>query len=671
MTLQPAAPRGTKTFRPEIQALRALAVGLVVVYHIWPPLLSGGFVGVDVFFVISGFLITSHLVSELDKRGKVSLASFWSRRIRRLLPAAFAVLLATLAITWLFLPETMWQQTMQETLASVFYVQNWVLAADSIDYLAAENDPSPVQHFWSLSVEEQFYIFLPLLLLLALTIARRLRSKEREGWHRRAIVVALSVVLVASMAASVLETLRSPASAYFVTTTRAWEFAAGGLLGSVQLRPSTMTGPRARAVGGWLGIFLILAAAILFDGHTAFPGYLALVPVVGAVLLLWAGYDEGAWAPSSVSRFGPFQWIGDHSYSIYLWHWPIVVAYPYIRGNQPELKGGLAIVATTLVLAWLTKRFVEDPVRTGAFWRAQRRRSFALAALGMACIAVLSGGASSAITQQQAKIAADLAAVEPCLGARSLDRGNCAELLTEQPITPSLAARSRDVGIQYECYVPKGSGFRTCSYGAESGRTRIALTGDSHAASYLPGLAAAAKELDATVDVYIGNGCALVAENTCAAHEEFNAALRNGNYDLVLATALRQGQPPELAIAPYWSQLMTDGMNLAVIGDVPHYPGATDSCVSGAPSEQDAAALCSTTRATALETYDDRFARVAESLGVPVLDPVPLMCNDETCPAVIGNTVVYRDSPASHITASFSETLDDFFVREIRPLIAG
>ena len=213
--------------RPEIQGLRALAVVLVVVFHLWPYRLHGGYVGVDVFFVISGDPITSHLAREVEQTGRLRVGRFWARRIRRLLPASLLVLAVSAVTILIWVPQSYWQQFMREIVASAIYVQNWALAADSVDYLAATNVASPAQHFWSLSVEEQFYVAWPLLLVAAVWLAARFGH-----WSRRsAIIVMLAVIGAASLAYSVIFTTSNPSVAYFSTATRAWEFAAGGPLG--------------------------------------------------------------------------------------------------------------------------------------------------------------------------------------------------------------------------------------------------------------------------------------------------------------------------------------------------------------------------------------------------------------------------------------------------------
>src|SRR3954451_1728218 len=214
-----APPIARADVRPEIQGLRAVAVAVVVVCHFWPAALPGGFVGVDVFFAISGFLITSHLLREVARTGRVSLAAFWARRARRILPAALLVLALCALATLAFVPEVHRQQFFAEIRASTFYVQNWELAHSAVDYFAAGDGPSPVQHFWSLSAEEQFYLVWPVLILGAAALG-----------GRRRIFTALAAVTVAGLAYSIHKAAADPAAAYFVTPTRAWEFAAGGLL---------------------------------------------------------------------------------------------------------------------------------------------------------------------------------------------------------------------------------------------------------------------------------------------------------------------------------------------------------------------------------------------------------------------------------------------------------
>ena len=406
--------------RADIQALRALAVGLVVIYHLFPTRLTGGFIGVDTFFVISGFLITLHLIERPPGRGR-DLLAFWARRVRRLLPAALTVLAATVAAAWVFLPASRWATTAVQARAAAVYVANWQLAADAVDYLAAENTPSAVQHFWSLGVEEQFYLLWPIL-LLALTVLVPAAHRVRGYWW------GLGAVVLLSLAYSVHLTASDPTAAYFVTWTRLWELGVGGLLalGAPATRRWGQRHPAARnpvAAAGWC---VILAVAVIYTSRTPFPGWQAAVPVLGAVLVI-AAHSHMPWY-----RVPGVQWLGDVSYSVYLWHWPLIVILPIAVGRltgSPE-RGrvdAILIVIATLVLAGLTKVYVEDRFRT-ATWSRRVVPSLAMGALGMAVVVTLATSLVVSVHRQQrddaraVKLA--LAGADPCVGAGALDPTN-------------------------------------------------------------------------------------------------------------------------------------------------------------------------------------------------------------------------------------------------------
>ena len=279
-----AEPGAAKTVvRPEIQGLRALAVLLVVLYHLWPGRLPGGYVGVDVFFVISGFLISGNLLREVERTGRVSFARFWARRVRRLLPAAFLVLVVTGLGIFLTVPRLLWQQFFKEIAAAGLYIENWSLAHDAVDYLAASNSPSPVQHYWTLSVEEQFYIGWPFLVMAGVLLA------GLWGGHRlRAITMVLGVATLGSLAFSLWQTSHNPSVAYFSTFTRAWEFGAGALLACVAGN-RTLRLPRVAAALSWAGILVISGCAVAFDHATPMPGTAAILVVAATVVVIAAG----------------------------------------------------------------------------------------------------------------------------------------------------------------------------------------------------------------------------------------------------------------------------------------------------------------------------------------------------------------------------------------------
>jgi peptidoglycan/LPS O-acetylase OafA/YrhL len=343
--------------RPEIQALRAVAVGAVVLHHGWPAVAPAGYMGVDVFFVVSGFLITGLLLRDVARTGRMRLGDFYLRRARRILPAAIAVLLAVSLATLLLVPQRQWGSWFREFIASALYYQNWLLLADSQDPARDDLRSSPVQHFWSLSVEEQFYLVWPLLLILGLWIATR--------WHAKRVVV-LAVVLGAVTAGSLVYSLIATAAdhniAYFSTLTRAWEFGVGGLLALLAGTPLAGR-ERLRALVSWAGLAMILVPIVSFREPEIFPGFVVALPVLGTLAVIWAGMPQPAWSPARIAGLAPVQWIGDVSYSLYLWHWPIFMFVPYLTGMPSPAWLMAILVGLSIGVAGLSKRYIEDPFR--------------------------------------------------------------------------------------------------------------------------------------------------------------------------------------------------------------------------------------------------------------------------------------------------------------------
>ncbi len=384
----------TKSFRSDIQGLRALAVSLVVIFHVWPSALTGGFIGVDVFFVISGFLITKHIFTEVMETGTVSATRFWARRIRRLLPASFFVLVVILILTLALFPRHIWNQTLREIAASAIYIENWALVANSVDYLAIENEPTLVQHFWSLSVEEQFYFFWPLYIVAIVALAKPKHVKKRSlgtdaNRDKKAIKYGLFAVFAISLAYSVYATENlGSGQSYFSTATRAWEFSLGGLLIHFpDSSPGFLSDLRyqiAKAVVSWIGFALIVFSAITFSSDTNFPGYIASIPVFGTAVIILSRSERVGWSFAGMTRFSPFQFLGGISYSVYLWHWPLVILSPLIFVDVSNSRLlGLMIIGTTISFSWISKKWIEDPVLRSDILVTKPRYSFMFASAGM------------------------------------------------------------------------------------------------------------------------------------------------------------------------------------------------------------------------------------------------------------------------------------------------
>jgi peptidoglycan/LPS O-acetylase OafA/YrhL len=396
-----AVRTSARTFRPDVQALRAIAVAGVVVYHLWPHVLQGGFAGVDVFFVISGYLITGQLLDELWRTGRISLSGFWARRIRRILPAALVVLAVCIVVTvWVVAPMAR-ADSAEQIRASAAYAENWLLATRSAGDAAAGQLPSMVEHYWSLSVEEQFYLLWPLLLLLAVPATRLLRSARRP-----AVVGVLSLATVASFVMCLHWTAADAATAFYATPVRAWEFGVGGLVAALSRRaPVTRSSPVAVAVAA-AGVVTIAVSYALLRHDDAFPGIVALLPVAGTVAVVAAGAAVADRRTAAVAGVRAVRWLGDHSYAVYLWHWPLIILARWTVLAASPVLVRWAVIPVTLVLAAATVRWVEEPVRRGQWWTGRRLPAYGLAVLGAGGLALVAWSLGTLANREQVSAAA-------------------------------------------------------------------------------------------------------------------------------------------------------------------------------------------------------------------------------------------------------------------------
>ena len=357
-TYEPIMSTHSIGYRPDIDGLRALAVVPVILFHAGFSTFSGGFIGVDIFFVISGYLITGVIWREIVQN-EFALLAFYERRARRILPAMFAMIAATLVVGWFLLTVAPFQSLANSTFAAVFSISN-VYFWRQTGYFAGASELFPLLHTWSLGVEEQFYIFVPLLLL----------AVTRFG--RYAMIATLALIVVVSFSLCVWASYRYPSPNFFLIPTRAWELGIGGLLAVVRLPLPPRGTAAARHCVGILGVSMILAAVFLFDKNTVFPGLSALLPCFGTVLLIWVGMSqpEGLQdAPSQglVTRFlatRPMVSIGLISYSLYLWHWPVFVYLRHLTARTDlEWQWSFFGILLSTVLAVVSWRFIEQPFR--------------------------------------------------------------------------------------------------------------------------------------------------------------------------------------------------------------------------------------------------------------------------------------------------------------------
>ncbi|MGL3807482.1 acyltransferase family protein [Paeniglutamicibacter sp. R2-26] len=695
-----AEPKPQRRILPEVQALRAVAVLLVLAYHLAPHAVPGGFIGVDVFFAISGFLITGHLLREVRRTGRIDLPGFWAARMRRILPAAIVVVLAVLAATLAFLPSTQWKTTGVAALASVLSVENWVLAADSVDYLAADSAPTALNHFWSLGVEEQFYLAWPLLVLLAVWLgglrrgpAVRGGAVPAPGFPRTALLLVFGAVVAASLSQAMVLVGSGNPAAYFVTPARVWELAAGGLLALLMHGPVREPGPGqpegrwfravgdrntpARTVLAWAGLAAIGVAALGYGASTPFPGLSAALPVAGTLAVILAGKTRGAAAPRRVLELPPVQWVGDVSYSLYLWHWPVLIFFVNLAGGEPNPLQGAGLLVLSLLLAAASHRWVETPLRSLPALASSRWRT-----LGAGAAVVVLAGSFSFVpgalaqreTLQKEEAAATLLAAPPSeLGAASIPEGAPPYLPGRQQIVPVPAEAERDRPHLGDCVQkPDSTVTRECAMGTPDGTLTVALVGDSHATHWFKALEATARERGWTLLTYLKNSCPFTATERVAerrgglschgANEQtLDRIISRGDVDAVVTShwagaILERGAAQ--GFADYWGRLEDAGIKVYPIIDTPR-PGTkllARDCVVQHPRDLE---VCGTPEAGAFEPDD--FTREAAALEprVGVLDLSDQFCLDGFCPVVIGNVLVYRDK--HHVSDTYMRTLAPVF----------
>ncbi|MGE9808592.1 acyltransferase family protein [Janibacter sp. G1551] len=683
------APTAHKTvLRGDIEGLRAVAVGTVLIYHLGVPALfglvprmTGGFVGVDIFFVISGFLITSLLIREATRTGTVSIVDFYARRARRLLPAATTVLLFTAIAGWLILPKPAHGDLVTDVIAATLYVINWALAFRSVDYLAEDAAPSPLQHYWSLSVEEQFYVVWPLMILVGMIVARRARLKPK-----RLLFLILAVTALASFVYSVLHTRSDPATAYFYTTTRVWELGIGALLAFVAVRLRRL--PRAAAqILALAGAALILFSAFAFTSSAkvglllvAWPGWAALVPTVGAALVIAAGCATQETLVAKALSIKPMTWIGGLSYAIYLWHWPLIILAEAQWGDALRLRHKLVIGALAVALSWLTKHLIEDPIRFRRSLAIHPGKALAMGGAMMAASLVAAGavhltvpkldpdapvvGATELIADQQAR---EWTVKDDPTGAYT----------TSGPIQPDPALAPEDIPAYYDddCQVQPGDSAVNleCAYAKTDSDTTFAMLGDSKMGQWFPAVESIANREGMRLDLYLKSACSFSydgVKDDCAAfaHNVIDHFKKSGAPDVAIVS---QGRPAGDAIESGMSDALAElkalGTTIVVLTDnsTPTQK-AVYECIS---EHEDDYAACGYDRAKGGEGRGTpALEAAAKQVGVPVVDLNPWICPPvgTSCPPVIGKTLIYRQG--SHVTATYVRSLTPVLHRELSTL---
>ena len=481
-----------KRFRADIEGVRAVAALLVAIYHIWLGRVSGG---VDVFFVIAGFLITGSLLRGMQRTGRVDVGRFLGRLAIRLLPNALTVLITVGVATVLLFPLSRQQAVMREITASALYVENWQLIANSVDYLARDAEDSPVQHFWAMSIQGQFYLIWVALALISLVGARRAIGRR--------FIALMALLTLVSFVISVTMTWTDQPVAYFHTATRAWEFGIGGLVAGLVAVPRLSE--RGQRIAGWSGLVLIVCTGMVVPVSSAFPGIAALLPVTGAVLILLGG-TPSRHSVASVLSSRPLVSLGGVAYAIYLWHWPLLVFYLHLRGvDHAGVAGGLLVLGVSVILAYLSTYCIERPIRS---LKWQHRGPWLVPMGGVATTALL----VAAATAVSASAVPTMRVGDDVRLAHWAEPHAVADFTippSESPY-PGIAAAAADRptmvvdGCNQKVREPD---VLTCTYGDPDGERTMVLVGGSHSAHFQPALHEIALQFGWRLETKTKSGC--------------------------------------------------------------------------------------------------------------------------------------------------------------------
>jgi len=612
----------------QIQALRALAALLVVLFH--AKLSPGGFIGVDIFYVISGYLITGLIIKEINLKGSFNFRAFYLRRAKRLLPASLGILALTAIASWLVLPPTVRGALGRDVLAASLYVSNYLFAWWQNDYQNLNATPSPVIHYWSLAVEEQFYIFWPILVFTLWRLGKA-----------RFVAIGIAITTILSFALSLFLTVANPIWAFYSLPTRAWELGIGALLLFI---PERFNSKRniAKTISVWFGGFALLFSLFAFSERTAFPGYNALLPTIGAATMI-AGI--AFWPPilNDLSKLRAVQWLGEISYPFYLWHWPLLVL-PSTRFGRPlTLLERVFFILITALAADLTHRYLERPIAAKTFTSKSIFNSslFATALCSITALAILATDHSS-ITLNNGK-SISIAAV------------------MQKPLV-----------YLDDCHVNNGevkSG--KCTYGDKSSSKTIVLYGDSHAAQWFPALEKLANERGfklisltksacpapevkkVEMGAYKNADCFKWRENTLQRIRDLkpDAVILSGfqHFDVPDSLGSRQSWWANGQLTAY-RHLFGSSKNLIYISDTPHPTRDIPNCLASKGGEK-----CN----------DSEKSDPAISGNFIKVNPTPWLC-EATCPAIVNGVVAYRD--ASHISVEMSQLLSLELDRELTNL---
>ena len=678
-----------RRYRPDLHGIRGLAILGVVLFHLFGNGQVSG--GIDIFLTVSGFLFTAMLLREAaENDGKINFLAYFGRLFRRIFAPAAVVVIVTTIAGLLILPFTQHTQMLCEAVASLLYYENFELINSQLSYDAAGSETSVFQHFWSLSVQGQFYLVIPVIILALVWIARK-RNQPAVFW----VGAVLVVVLLASMAWAIIYGAQLQDEAYLATTTRLWQLAFGGLLAIVIDHLRLASG--LRLVLGWLGLFMVVSTGFIFDGGQQFPGPLALWPLLGLAFVLCAAPQDGEPGRASVTRLlnnRVFNWIGDYSYALYLWHWPLLIFYLAIRDRDAiGIRGGLVILAVAVVLSLLLNHLVERPIQSWGRTTTKLRANTVPLALGLVVMVVFSNVVSNHLltTQQAADEQQETGyALDPEQYPGALttvaDGPKAPEVENYEPYGEELANVQQEYVTQ-DCRQdgenePGSYEVTLCEDpdAPENPSATVVLAPDSHAGHWEQTFRTLGREHNWEVILAIKSGCNFSGvpnepgNNYCHMwNDNFMEYLETEDVDLVVAPGTQMySRPAEEGFADgaqqRWEQIeATDTPLLLIRGLI--RPGGTSGaadCLASGEAPADCGGMVG-------DAYEQNPIEQVDSADTThTIDMNPYVCpgidegREHACSAVVGNVAVWYDN--SHITPQYATTLAPIMENRLQEL---
>jgi peptidoglycan/LPS O-acetylase OafA/YrhL len=667
------AARGARprdSFRPDIQGLRAVAVLLVALDHAGVGLVHGGYIGVDVFFVISGFLITGWLLRRALADGRVPFGAFYAARARRILPAASLTLVATVVACWYALNAVRALAAFHDALWAAVFAANIHFAQVGTDYFARDNPPSPLQHFWTLAVEEQFYVVWPAALALAIVLVGGRRRGVAERFLRRRLAVVVAAVVAASLAWSVVETAASPTAAYFSALARGWELGAGALL-AVCLPGITRLPRRTRVRMTWIGLGGILFGAVVFSSSTPFPGYAALLPVVSTVLVIAGGAGGEPEGAVRVLGLRPMRLTGDISYAFYLWHWPFLIIVAEHAGRTLSVGENLLLLAAAYATSLVSYALVEQPVRHSL------RLSRPAPALGLWPVTAGAVGVVAGLAIASAPAPASTRPLrivpEPlAVYARAVAQSVTAQRQS-QPVPSTLTPAVVDLlhdGPQ-GCVRRGGLGAH-CTLGAVRAKRVIVALGDSHAAAWMPAIDYFARTHHLRLVPVVKASCTMgVATTPGDCGDWFAQALARIRGLHPVAVVVGQYFDPRIprsqmlaGVTAEMDALSRAAPDVILMEDPPgHDLNPVDCLLAGGAT----LGSCTFTLTPDQQGVYAAVERLATAAGATYVHTLKWFCAGTRCPLVVGHLIVYWDT--NHMTTTYARWLGVPVGASLAPLV--